>query len=47
LKHPATVEILVQTPSPNDLFQVVLQAVPFMGLAVALPAFGTEQTSSD
>jgi hypothetical protein len=44
-KHPASVEIPARPPSPNDLFQVVLQTVKFMGLAVTLPAFGTEHPS--
>src|SRR5262245_54550157 len=39
-KHPANVEISTQPPTPNDLFQVVLQTVRFMGVAVALPEFG-------
>jgi hypothetical protein len=30
-KYPASVEILAQPPSTNNLFQVVLQAVRFMG----------------
>jgi hypothetical protein len=47
LKHPPSVEIPAQPPSPDNLFQLVLQAVRFMGLAVALPAFGTEHPSSD
>jgi hypothetical protein len=46
-KHPATVEILAQPPSPHDLFQVVLQTVRFMGLAVAIPTLGTEHPSPD
>jgi hypothetical protein len=46
-KHPATVEILAQPPSPSDLFQVVLQTVRFMGMALALPEFGTEHPSPD
>jgi hypothetical protein len=47
LKHPASVEIPAQPPSPNDLFQVVLQTVRFMGMAVALPEFGTRSPSPD
>ena len=47
LKHPANVEIPAQPPSPNDLFQVVLQTVRFMGIAVALPEFGTQYPSPD
>jgi hypothetical protein len=47
LKHPASVEILAEPPSPNDLFQVVLQAVRFMGMALALPEFGTEDPSPE
>ena len=47
LKPPASVEIPAQPPSPNDLFQVVLQAVRFMGIAVALPEFGTHYPSPD
>jgi hypothetical protein len=47
LKHPASVEIPAQPPSPNDLFQVVLQTVRFMGIAVALPEFGTRSPSPD
>jgi len=47
LKHPASVEIPAQPPARNDLFQVVLQAVRFMGIAVALPEFGTEHPSPD
>jgi hypothetical protein len=46
-KHPATVEILAQPPSRSDLFQVVLQSVRFMGMALALPEFGTEHPSPD
>jgi hypothetical protein len=46
-KHPASVEILAQPPSSNDLFQVVLQTVRFMGMALALPEFGTEHPSPD
>jgi hypothetical protein len=46
-KHPASVEILAQPPSPNDLFQAVLQTVRFMGMALALPAFGTEHPSPE
>ena len=44
-KHPASVEISAQPPTPNDLFQVVLQTVRFMGIAVALPEFGTHHPS--
>jgi hypothetical protein len=44
-KHPASVEIPAQPPTPNDLFQVVLQTVRFMGIAVALPEFGTHHPS--
>ena len=44
-KHPAKVEIPAQLPTPNDLFQVVLQTVQFMGIAVALPEFGTQHPS--
>jgi hypothetical protein len=44
-KHPAKVEIPAQPPTPNDLFQVVLQTVQFMGIAVALPEFGTQHPS--
>jgi hypothetical protein len=47
LKHPASVEILAQPPSPNDLFQVVLETVRFMGMALALPEFGTDHPSPD
>ena len=47
LKHPASVEIPAQPPSSNDLFQVVLQAVRFMGMALALPEFGTQYPSPD
>jgi hypothetical protein len=47
LKHPASVEIPAQPPSPNDLFQVVLQTVRFMGMAVTLPEFGTRSPSPD
>jgi hypothetical protein len=47
LKPPASVEIPAQPPEPNDLFQVVLQAVRFMGMALALPEFGTEDPSPD
>jgi hypothetical protein len=47
LKHPASVEIPAQPPSPNDLFQVVLQAVRFMGMALALPEFRTEHSSPE
>ena len=46
-KHPANVEIPAQPPSPNDLFQVVLQAVRFMGMALTLPEFGTEHPSPE
>ena len=46
-KHPANVEIPAQPPTPNDLFQVVLQTVRFMGIAVALPDFGTHYPSPD
>jgi len=46
-KHPANVEISTQPPTPNDLFQVVLQTVRFMGIAVALPEFGTHHPSPD
>jgi hypothetical protein len=46
-KHPASVEILAQPPSPDDLFQVVLQGMRFMGMALALPEFGTEHPSPD
>jgi hypothetical protein len=46
-KHPAKVEIPAQPPSPNDLFQVVLQTVRFMGMALALPAFGTDRPSPE
>jgi hypothetical protein len=46
-KHPASVEIPAQPPTPNDLFQVVLQTVRFMGIAVALPEFGTHHPSPD
>jgi hypothetical protein len=44
-KHPPSVEISTQPPTPNDLFQVVLQTVRFMGIAVALPEFGTHHPS--
>jgi hypothetical protein len=44
-KHPRSVEISTQPPMPNDLFQLVLQTVRFMGIAVALPEFGTHQPS--
>ena len=47
LKHPARVEIPAQPPSSNDLFQVVLQTVRFMGMALALPEFGTEYPSPE
>jgi hypothetical protein len=47
LKHTATVEIPARPPSPDDLFRVVLQAVRFMGLAVAIPTLGTEHPSPD
>jgi hypothetical protein len=47
LKHPASVEIPAQPPSSNDLFQVVLQAVRFMGMALALPEFGTQYPSPE
>jgi hypothetical protein len=47
LKHPASVDIPTQPPTPNDLFQVVLQTVRFMGIAAALPEFGTHYPSSD
>jgi hypothetical protein len=47
LKHPASVDIPTQPPTPNDLFQVVLQTVRFMGIAVALPEFGTRYPSPD
>jgi hypothetical protein len=46
-KHPASVQIPIQPPTPNDLFQVVLQTVRFMGVAVALPEFGTHRPSPD
>jgi hypothetical protein len=46
-KHPASVEIPAQPPTPDDLFQVVLQTVRFMGIAVALPEFGTHHPSPD
>jgi hypothetical protein len=46
-KHPVSVEILAQPPSRSDLFQVVLQAVRFMGMALALPEFGTDHPSPD
>jgi hypothetical protein len=46
-KHPVNVEIPAQPPTPNDLFQVVLQTVRFMGIAVALPDFGTHYPSPD
>ena len=46
-KHPVNVEIPAQPPTPNDLFQVVLQTVRFMGIAVALPEFGTHYPSPD
>jgi hypothetical protein len=46
-KYPANVEIPAQPPTPNDLFQVVLQTVRFMGIAAALPEFGTHYPSSD
>ncbi|MCM3904010.1 MAG: hypothetical protein ND866_20100, partial [Pyrinomonadaceae bacterium] len=46
-KHPANIEIPAQPPTPNDLFQVVLQTVRFMGIAAALPEFGTEHPSPD
>jgi hypothetical protein len=46
-KHPASVELLAQPPSDSDLFQVVLQTVRFMGMALALPEFGTEHPSPD
>ena len=46
-KHPANVEIPAQPPTPNDLFQVVLQTVRFMGIAVALPEFGARHPSPD
>ena len=46
-KHPASVEISAKPPTPNDLFQVVLQTVRFMGIAAALPEFGTHHPSPD
>jgi hypothetical protein len=46
-KHPASVEIPERAPSQNDLFQIVLKTTRFMGLAVGLPAFGTEHPSPD
>jgi hypothetical protein len=46
-KHPTTVEILAQPPSPNDLFQVMLQTVRFMGMALALPEFGAAHPSPE
>jgi hypothetical protein len=46
-KHPVNVEIPAQPPTPNDLFQVVLQTVRFIGIAVALPDFGTHYPSPD
>jgi hypothetical protein len=46
-KHPASVGIPERLPSPNDLFQVVRQTVRFMGMALALPEFGTEHPSPD
>jgi hypothetical protein len=46
-KHPASVEIPKRAPSQNDLFQIVLKTTRFMGLAVGLPAFGTEHPSPD
>jgi hypothetical protein len=46
-KHPSSVEIPAPLPTPNDLFQVVLQTVRFMGIAVALPDFGTRYPSPD
>jgi hypothetical protein len=46
-KHPASVQIPTQPPTPNDLFQVVLQTVRFMGIAVALPDFGTHHPSPE
>jgi len=47
MKHPGSVEISAQPPTPNDLFQVVLETVRFMGIAVALPEFGTHYPSPD
>jgi hypothetical protein len=46
-KHPVSVEILAQPPSHSDLFKVVLQTVRFMGMALALPEFGTDHPSPD
>jgi hypothetical protein len=46
-KHPASVEILALPPSRSDLFHVVLQTVRFVGMALALPEFGTEHPSPD
>jgi hypothetical protein len=46
-KHPTSVEIPERPPSPNDLFQVVRQSVRFMGMALALPEFGTEHPSPE
>src|SRR5262245_24148483 len=45
MKHPGSVEIPAQPPTPDDLFQVVLQTVRFMGIAVALPEFGPHYPS--
>jgi len=47
MKHPGSVEIPAQPPTPDDLFQVVLQTVRFMGIAVALPEFGPHHPSPD
>jgi hypothetical protein len=46
-KHPARVEIPAQPPSPDNLFQVILQTVRFMGMALALPEFGTAHPSPE
>lgn len=47
MKHPGSVEIPAQPPTPDDLLQVVLQTVRFMGIAVALPEFGPHYPSPD
>src|SRR5262245_60902791 len=46
-KYPGSVEIPAKPPTPNDLFHVVLQTVRFMGIATALPEFGTHHPSPD
>jgi hypothetical protein len=46
-KHPARVEIPAQPTTPDNLFQVILQTVRFMGMALALPEFGTAHPSPE